>query len=1027
MNLFELSAVLSLNSKGFESGLQNSESLMGRIGGSIKNGFSKLGNVAQAAMAKAGDAALGLVKDSINAGANFDAGMSNVAAISGATGKELDKLRAKAMEMGAKTKFSASEAADAFSYMAMAGWKTSDMLSGIEGIMNLAAASGEDLALTSDIVTDALTAFGLKASDSAHFADIMAAASSNANTNVALMGETFKYVAPVAGALGSSAEDTAEAIGLLANAGIKGSQAGTSLRSILTRLATDAGASTKSLGALGILTKELGVQFYKSDGSVRDFSDIIDDARKAWKKLSKEDAATFAKKIAGQEGISAWLAMMEAAPEDLEKLRKSIEDCDGAAENMANTMNDNLKGDVTIFKSALESLQIVISDKLSPALRKFVQFGTTALGKLKDAFTSGGFKKAVSVFGDILSEIWWKFKDYLPKLASAGWDLVKWAVKGVFNGIKKIKLPTWKDVKKFAVDAWNTIKKGVADLGGIIFGKNKKGKVKWPTWKDVKQTAKDAWNKITEAAKTLGNEFGELLFGKDEKGKVKWPTWEDVKQAAKDAWDKIVAAAKSLGNEFGALVFGKNEKGEVKWPTWDGEDGVKAKAEAAWKTITDEAGKLPGKVFGFWPDGSVAWPKWEDTTDENGVLHKGVKTLAEEAWQTIVDGAKTLKGLIFGDAADAGSVFDGIKESWNTLKTTIESGVIDVSKYFFGDEKGAEVAKTVNDFGKALEVVGAAILGAGFAKTFESVVKTVRSLFTGGTGMSKTELIFSAIAAVTTLVIQNWDKIEPVLQTVGSFVDQYLIKPIESVIDWFKEAIQTVGEFFGLDVFGGVRKRQGEKLFTQIMEQNFGTKEELRDYIEKNFNGALSDSSLDLLWSSMGREKNGWGNINREKTLENVFDAIGDLSEKTQSAGDDLSAAFNDANASAATAKDSIDAVREAAENASGTYPISFPVTTDSGSFEDGSHAKGAWNIPYDNYSAVLHRGEMVLTSSQARRYRDGDGGSMNLSALTSAVVNAVREGMAGAVVRSYLNGKDVTDDVARRMGNAMKSQRYAT
>ena len=1023
MNLFELSAVLSLNSKGFESGLQNSESLMGRIGGSIKNGFSKLGNVAQAAMAKAGDAALGLVKDSINAGANFDAGMSNVAAISGATGKELDKLRAKAMEMGAKTKFSASEAADAFSYMAMAGWKTSDMLSGIEGIMNLAAASGEDLALTSDIVTDALTAFGLKASDSAHFADIMAAASSNANTNVALMGETFKYVAPVAGALGISAEDTAEAIGLLANAGIKGSQAGTSLRSILTRLATDAGASSKSLGALGILTKELGVQFYKSDGSVRDFSDIIDDARKAWKKLSKEDAATFAKKIAGQEGISAWLAMMEAAPEDLEKLRKSIEDCDGAAENMANTMNDNLKGDVTIFKSALESLQIVISDKLSPTLRKFVQFGTTALGKLKDAFTSGGFKKAVDVFGNILSEIWGKFKDYLPKLASAGWDLVKWAVKGVFNGIKKIKLPTWKDVKKFAVDAWNTIKKGVADLGGIIFGKNKKGKVKWPTWKDVKKAAADAWEKI----KASVSELGGIIFGKNKKGEVKWPTWEDVKQAAIDAWDKIVAAAKSLGNEFGALVFGKDEKGEVKWPTWDGEDGVKAKAEAAWKTITDEAGKLPGKVFGFWPDGSVAWPKWEDTTDENGVLHKGVKTLAEEAWQTIVDGAKTLKGLIFGDAADAGSVFEGIKDSWNTLKTTIESGVIDVSKYFFGDEKGAEVAKTVNDFGKALEVVGAAILGAGFARTLESVVRTVRSLFTGGTGLSKTELIFSAIAAVTTLVIQNWDKIEPVLQKVGSFVDQYLIKPIESVIDWFKEAIQTVGEFFGLDVFGGVRKRQGKKLFTQIMEQNFGTKEELRDYIEKNFNGALSDSSLDLLWSSIGREKNGWGNINREKSLENVFDAIGDLSEKTQSAGDDLSAAFNDANTSAATAKDSIDAVREAAENASGTYPISFPVTTDSSSFEDGSHAKGAWNIPYDNYSAVLHRGEMVLTSSQARRYRDGEGGGMNMNALASAVVNAVREGMAGAVVRSYLNGKDVTDDVARRMGNAMKSQRYAT
>ena len=172
--------------------------------------------------------------------------MSQVAAVSGATGEDFDKLRAKAREMGAKTKFSASEAADAMNYMAMAGWKTSDMLDGIEGIMNLAAASGEDLATTSDIVTDALTAFGLTAKDSGHFADILAAASSNANTNVSMMGETFKYCAPIAGALGFSAEDTAEAIGLMANAGIKSSQAGTSLRTIMNNLTGEVKLSGKS-------------------------------------------------------------------------------------------------------------------------------------------------------------------------------------------------------------------------------------------------------------------------------------------------------------------------------------------------------------------------------------------------------------------------------------------------------------------------------------------------------------------------------------------------------------------------------------------------------------------------------------------------------------------------------------------------------------------------------------------------------------------------------------------------------------
>ena len=202
--------------------------------------------------------------DVIETGTEFDAGISKVGAISGASAEDMEKLREKAKEMGASTKFTAAESAEALEYMAMAGWKTEDMLSGISGIMDLAAASGEDLGTTSDIVTDALTAFGLTAADSGHFADVLAAASSNANTNVSMMGETFKYVAPVAGTLNYSIEDMAEAIGLMANSGIKSSQAGTALRSIITRLSTDAGSSSKSLGALGTLVEKLGVEFYKS-------------------------------------------------------------------------------------------------------------------------------------------------------------------------------------------------------------------------------------------------------------------------------------------------------------------------------------------------------------------------------------------------------------------------------------------------------------------------------------------------------------------------------------------------------------------------------------------------------------------------------------------------------------------------------------------------------------------------------------------------------------------------------------------
>ena len=307
----------------------------------------------------------GLSAAAVKVAADFDSAMSQVAAVSGATGKELDALRDKAREMGSKTKFSASEAAEAMNYMAMAGWKTGDMLDGIEGIMNLAAASGEDLATTSDIVTDALTALGLSAADSGHFADILAAASSNANTNVSMMGETFKYCAPVAGALGFTAEDTAEAIGLMANAGIKSSQAGTAMRTMLTSL-------TGEVTFVGDAFGELTVQTTNADGSMRSLGDILTDCRAAFAQMSESERAANAEALVGKNAMSGFLAVMNAAPGDIEKLNSAINNCDGTAERMAETMQDNLAGQLTILKSQLEELAISIGEILMPSIRQIV-------------------------------------------------------------------------------------------------------------------------------------------------------------------------------------------------------------------------------------------------------------------------------------------------------------------------------------------------------------------------------------------------------------------------------------------------------------------------------------------------------------------------------------------------------------------------------------------------------------------------------------------------------------------------------
>lgn len=302
----------------------------------------------------------------VKTAANFESGMSKVAAISGATGTQLDQLTDKALEMGAHTKFSASEAASAMEYMAMAGWKTEDMLSGIEGIMSLAAASGEDLATTSDIVTDALTAFGLSAQDAGRFSDVLAAASSNANTNVSMLGESFKYVAPVAGSLGYSVEDTAIALGLMANSGIKASQGGTALRGSLTRLIEP------SKEAAGMM-KEYGISLTNTDGSMKSLGDVMGMLREKLGGLSEAQQAQVATTLFGQESMSGMLAIINASEADYNKLTDAIYGSDGAATSMAETMQDNLSGQLTILGSTIEGIAISFGNILLPMIKKVVE------------------------------------------------------------------------------------------------------------------------------------------------------------------------------------------------------------------------------------------------------------------------------------------------------------------------------------------------------------------------------------------------------------------------------------------------------------------------------------------------------------------------------------------------------------------------------------------------------------------------------------------------------------------------------
>lgn len=299
--------------------------------------------------------------------ADFDYGMSKVQALSGATGEEMEALRAKAKEMGASTKFSASESAEALGYMGMAGWNSAQMIDALPGVMNLAAASGEELGLVSDIVTDAMTAFGMEASQAAHFADVLAVASSKSNTNVGLLGESFKYVAPVAGSLGYSAEDTAMALGLMANAGIKGSQAGTSLRGALLRLASPTGEVADAM-------YELGIEMFNLDGSAKPLDEVIAQLRDGFDGLTDAEQTAFAEALFGQQAVAGMLSIINAGQDDVDGLSDSINNAGGAAEKMAKTMEDNLTGQITELKSQLEGVAIGLGEQLVPHLRDAVKW-----------------------------------------------------------------------------------------------------------------------------------------------------------------------------------------------------------------------------------------------------------------------------------------------------------------------------------------------------------------------------------------------------------------------------------------------------------------------------------------------------------------------------------------------------------------------------------------------------------------------------------------------------------------------------
>lgn len=729
--------------------------------GGFQSGINKISSMAGSALkttgaviAGAGTAIAGLGAAAIKVGSEFEAGMSKVQAISNASADDMEKLTEKAKEMGAKTKFSAGESAEAFQYMAMAGWKTEDMLSGIEGVMNLAAASGEDLATTSDIVTDALTAFGLQAGDSGRFADVLAAASSNANTNVAMMGETFKYVAPVAGALGFSAEDCATAIGLMANSGIKASQAGTSLRSMFTRMA-------KPTKDVQVAMDKLKLSITNSDGSMKDLNTIMKDLRKGFSGLTEDQKTQMAATIGGQEAMSGLLAIVNASDEDFEKLSESIYNSEGAAERMAETMMDNLPGAIEQASGALETLGLSFYEKVQEPAKEVIQTMTSMVDQMNTAFTDDGFEGLIQSFGDNLAQLSQMAVEAAPDLVQAGIDLATSFINSIMAHSEEF--------AQAGADLAGTLASGLFSFAGEF----------WSAGVEL----------LAEFLQGLASKSEEI--GRSAAGMV-----SQISAAIQENLPTIVQAGKEI---ISGILKGMEEEFPGIASLLEGFfEGFAETAETLAEPVAEALAELFSSI-------NEADPETMKSVGEAiGVIAAAITGLSVASKvigpvKTLFSVLGTLKGGISGLSSVIGKVVEGFalwKGGAGTLSEVIallfpKLGSIVTQISGIGSVlSGATIAVTnfvdmfVNGFSwvkEALMVVGTALAAVG------AIILGAPAAVAG--------VVAAIIAAVGTLIVvvkEHWDQIVVFFQEASAKVGEI----VGIIVAWFKQLPNQIGEAF---------------------------------------------------------------------------------------------------------------------------------------------------------------------------------------------------------------------------------------
>ena len=709
----------------------------------------------------------GLGVAAVKTTADFDSEMSKVSAISGATGTDLDKLRGKAREMGAKTKFSASEAAQGMQYMAMAGWKTQDMMDGLEGIMNLAAASGEDLASTSDIVTDALTAFGLSAKDSSHFSDILAAASSNANTNVSMMGETFKYAAPVLGSLGYTAEDAALAIGLMANAGIKSSQAGTSLRGAITNLA-------KPTDTVAAAMDKYGISLTDSSGKMLSLRELMEQLRQKLGGLSEAEQAQAAAALFGKNAMSGMLAIINGSDKDFEKLAGAIDNCDGSSEKMANTMNDNLQGQITILMSQLQELAISFGEILMPKIRDIVTHIQNFVDKLnamdegqkETILRIGMFVAALAPMLMGLGKVIIFSADVSRALGTLSAGLVK---AGGFSGVFTKALGLITSPAAIVVGA-------IAAITAVIIHL-------WNTNEDFRNTITAIWQKIKDAFTTFAAGISERLSALG-------ITFSDVTSAIKTIWDGFCnLLAPVLEAAFNTIVTNVtafcttvhdtistifNAVKDVVSNVWETIKNVVQVAIMFIVEVIKAAFELITVPFRF---------IWENCRDTIISVWETIKSAVQTAINFVKDNIIT--PVMNAISTTITTVWNAIQTTFTTVVNAIKSAVQTAWNFM----KDNVITPVMNAISTTITTVWNTI-----KTTFTTVINAIKSAVQTAWNFMKNSVITPVMNGIKTVITTVWNAIKTAVQTVVNAIKttvQTVFNAVKTTVTTIWNAIKT--------------------------------------------------------------------------------------------------------------------------------------------------------------------------------------------------------------------------------------------